>query len=331
MSKAITAFDKSALPAEIADLFDVDAFGDDLSAGVTGGFGVLSIRGSKWRIKHGGEESPVLDENDEPKASLDVVLLKASPYVSRNFYEDKYAEGDAEAPDCFSLDGRTPDISSRKKQAETCASCPNSVWGSRITEAGKKSKACADARRVAVVPLGDIPNEVYGGPMLLRIPVMSLADLSAYGKKLKGVGIPYNAVGTKLSFDIDSSYPKLLFKAVRKLTTEELIEAGKQIKSDTTEAIINTVSAAEASAPATETPTPVTAPVVEEESIFEEEAPPPPTAPAATNGKKRGRPKKTNNTKEAADVAEAPPPAAAATDTLGDELDDLLSDLNNLT
>jgi hypothetical protein len=194
---------------------------DDLSAGVSSGFAVVSFRGSKWRIKYQGEEHPVLNPEGDPLASLEVVILRANPHITKNFYKQGYSAGAAEAPDCFSLDGLRPDIGSKEKQAKTCASCPQNVFGSRITPAGTKVKACQDNRRLAIVPVSDIKNETFGGPMLLRIPAASLGELALMGKNLKARGFPYNSVAVKLGFDIEASYPKLTYKPIRPLTEDE--------------------------------------------------------------------------------------------------------------
>ena len=60
-----------------AILQNAAADADDLSAGVTGGFAVVSFRGSKWRVKYQGEEHPVLNADGDPIPSLEVVILKA--------------------------------------------------------------------------------------------------------------------------------------------------------------------------------------------------------------------------------------------------------------
>ena len=168
MSNKQVAFNPGSLPAEIAALFDVSTLQDDLTAGVEGGFSVVSFRGKTWRIKHGGEEVPVTDDNDNPIPGLEVVILKASKDVSKIYYAKKYSEGDEGEPDCYSLDGIRPDSGANNKQASGCAACPHNQWGSRITDNGKKAKACSDNRRIAVeVHPGDsgfgIGIEIPGG------------------------------------------------------------------------------------------------------------------------------------------------------------------------
>jgi len=216
----ISIFDN--LPAEMRDIFDAEALGDDLVHGATGGgFQVLSIKSSKWRVKSGGEDFLITNEDGDPAASIQVVLIKANRNISKMYYEKSYSDGDAEAPDCYSINGETPEPDSLHKQADNCASCPKNQWGSRITDSGKKAKACADHRRVAVKVMSPLPEGVNDDPMLLRIPATSLQDLAVYGRKMMDKGFPYNAVITRLGFDIDASYPKLTFKAVRPINTAE--------------------------------------------------------------------------------------------------------------
>ena len=94
------------LTAEQFDsIFDPASMAKDLSAGVSSGFGIISIRGSKWRIKKGGEETPILDDKGDPVARLEVVILKAPEAMSKVYYEGKYVEGSTDEPDCSSNDG----------------------------------------------------------------------------------------------------------------------------------------------------------------------------------------------------------------------------------
>jgi len=218
----VAQFTGGKVPQKLAEAMQND--NSDLSAGVRGGYSVVSIRGSRWHIKVGDEETTVTDPvSGDPVGSLRLVLLKASPNVSKNYYEGGYEEGSSEAPACWSIDGVVPDPAA-DKQAPSCAACPKNQYGSRVTDAGKKVKACGDSRRMAVIPEGDLANEVYGGPMLLRVPASSLSNLSQYGKKMSNKGFPYNTIVTRTSFDHTVSFPKLEFNATRPLTDEEADE-----------------------------------------------------------------------------------------------------------
>ncbi|RZN09704.1 hypothetical protein CWO91_16885 [Bradyrhizobium genosp. SA-3] len=206
----------------ISTRFQGAAMEDDLSAGVQTGFGIIGYKGKVWSIRKSGAETPLMREDgDGPRNSIEVVLLKASAHVSKIWYKDGYVEGSTAAPDCFSTNGVTPDAGSKNKQANACALCPMNQWGSRITPAGKQGKACSDSKRVAVAPLGDIKNEAFGGPMLLRVPAASLKDLAAYGQKMQALGYQYYAIGTRIAFDPAEAYPKFTFGAIRPLSDAE--------------------------------------------------------------------------------------------------------------
>lgn len=198
---------------------------DELGAGVSSSYGVIGYKGKVWSLRYQTTDEVLMREDgDGPRNSIEVVIVKASPAVSKIFYKGGYVEGSNAAPDCWSANGVTPDGSVQNKVHTTCADCPMNAWGSRVTEAGKQGKACADSRRVAVVPVGDIDNDRFGGPMLLRIPAASLKDLKAYGDLLNGYNYPYYAVATRVSFDPKEAYPKFVFQAIRPLTDAEAMK-----------------------------------------------------------------------------------------------------------
>jgi len=203
------------IPPELMALYGVQQ-NKDLSAGVMS-VPVLSIRGKVFRLKHQGQETDLIATNGFPMPYLDIIMLKASPRFSKIYYPSAFIEGSDDPPLCFSLDGITPDISAQQRQCATCAACPHNVWGSKTTQQGTQTKACADGRRIAIVPAGAPMNEQFGGAMLLRVPPASLADLAAYGNQLAAYNIPYFAVVTRLSFAQDKAYPKMQFQVVQQI------------------------------------------------------------------------------------------------------------------
>lgn len=201
---------------------------DELGAGVMSSYGVIGYRGKVWSTKYQGKETPLMREDgDGPRGSIEVAMLKAASAISKIFYANGYQDGSNAAPDCWSSDGVKPDASCQNKQHATCAACPRNAWGSRVTEGGKPGKQCSDSRRMAVVPVNDITNEMMGGPMLLRVPAASLKDLKAYGDMLDSYGFPYYAVATRVSFDPKEAFPKFAFSAIRPLTEEEAAEVAE--------------------------------------------------------------------------------------------------------
>lgn len=209
----LTKFEQASVPAHLAALFPV---ANDLSANVGGGFPVLSLKGKVWTVVRGKDDRTVIKNDDgDTRSSIEVVIVKANPQISKVFYSKGYVEGSDAKPECYSNDGTAPAADAENPQAKKCAVCPHNQWGSKISESGAKIKACTDSRRIAVAPAGDLKD-----PMLLRVPAASLKPLSDYGDMFARKGVPYQAAVTKISFDPDTASPKLLFKFERFLDAD---------------------------------------------------------------------------------------------------------------
>ncbi len=236
MSTALTTIE---LNPELKALILADGVDNSaLSAGIAESFPVLSFRGKVWRVRYGGEATPILMEGDPVPAIL-CVIVQANPQLSKLYYAGAYEEGSSDAPTCFSLDGITPDQTAEAKQSPTCAACPHNVWGSKITPQGTKTKACSDSRRLAVVPFPDLANEKYGGPMLLRVPPASFKELVRYSKHLSDIGGQFSAVVTRIGFDLEAAFPKLVMREVRGLTIEEYKQVVEMRTLDTVERMLS--------------------------------------------------------------------------------------------
>ena len=204
MSNAITLANVQ-VPSHLAQRVGVPSI---LAQSLAGGIGSgeatarISIKGSRFRIVEGGTET-VLDST-----SLDIVVVGANPRLSKTWYAKAWTpESEPASPDCFSMDGVSPDASSAEPQNDLCASCPQNAWGSKITPQGKQIKACSDQKRLAVVSADDPTGPVY----LLSVTPAALQGLSKYQKELSLRGIPAEIVRTRVSFDTDASFPKLKF------------------------------------------------------------------------------------------------------------------------
>lgn len=207
--------------------------GDDLSGGVSGSYAIISIKGSRFSLKYKGDMTVVTNpDNGDPVGSLELVLVKSNPFLTKQFYAKGYVEGDSSPPDCFSIDGKTPSAGSPSVQHSNCATCPQNTFSKINEKTGKKAKPCQDNRKMAVLPLSDLKNELFGGPMLMRVPAASLGDLATFGATLKARGYAYNSVAVRVSFDLTVSYPKLVLKAIRPLTDEEADIVIEWYKSD---------------------------------------------------------------------------------------------------
>jgi len=213
---------KGGLPAYLKATAD-DAT-NALAGTGDGGLGArrISIKGGVFREFIGGKEFRVSEER-----SMNVVIIKAAPKVSRIFYAGSYTEGEAVSPTCWSSDSQRPDekVKAENKQAATCLSCPQNIKGSGQGE----SRACRYQQRLAVVIDGEIDKEeVY---QLVLPPTSVFGDgekgklpLQAYARHLKNHGTPITGVVTEMRFDTASPTPKLVFKPVRPVTEDEFLK-----------------------------------------------------------------------------------------------------------
>ena len=230
---------KGGLPAYLKNAAD-DAT-NALAGTGEGGLGArrISIKGGVFREFIGGKEYRVSEER-----SMNVVIIKAAPKVSRIYYAGSYTEGETVSPTCWSSDSQRPDEKVKEKQSATCLTCPQNIKGSGQGD----SRACRYQQRLAVVLDGEIDKEeVY---QLVLPPTSVFGDgekgklpLQAYARHLKNHGTPITGVVTEMRFDTASPTPKLVFKPVRPVTEDEF-EIIQKLKdsSEATAAITLTVA-----------------------------------------------------------------------------------------
>ena len=254
------------LPAHLRSLDGID---DTTKALMGGGGGTkrISIEGGVWRMMVNGKE---VARNEE--RSMNVVIVAAAPKVSRTYYAGVYKKGVASAPDCWSADGEVPDAKAKNPQSKACKDCPQNIKGSGQGD----SRACRFSQRLAVVLENDISGDVYQ----LTLPSQSIFGegepgkwpLQTYAKMIGSKGVPITSVVTEMRFDTDSATPKLTFKPVRFLETDEFNTAlGKGKTGDAIKAITMTVAqvdGVDSEVPTQET-TKAEAPKVEAEAVEE--------------------------------------------------------------
>jgi hypothetical protein len=129
----------------------------NFAGGVTGGFLVLSIRNSRFWLRRGRDaETPIPDPVDGRHATqVDVVLVNGSERLAKAYYAGVYAAGNADQPDCWSMDSVRPDPSVMHPINPTCQNCPMNEY-KRDIGGGKFAKNCSDHRRVAVTFLNEL-------------------------------------------------------------------------------------------------------------------------------------------------------------------------------
>lgn len=203
---------------------------DDTTKALMGGSGStglkrISIKGGVWRMMVNGKE---VAKNED--RAMNVVIVAASPKVSRTFYAKSFVEGEITAPDCWSADGEVPSPKSENPQSKRCVDCPQNQKGSGQGD----SRACRYSQRLAVALANDIGGEV----MQLTLPASSIFGtgepgkwpLQTYAKMIGSKGVPITAVVTEMRFDTEAATPKITFKPIRVLDESEhalAIDQGK--------------------------------------------------------------------------------------------------------
>jgi hypothetical protein len=255
MNALTTIPDVSQVPDYLRTSSPTALTANSLSQGVSLGFPMLSIKGKTWRQIIDGDSQVILNNEGEPRSSINAVIVGANEAVSKTYYPGVYVEGSDDGPDCYSNDGIAPPLDVPDRQAPLCGGCPHNQWGSATTETGGKAKACGDSRRIAVV-IGD-----FDKPFLLRVPATSLKGLAEYGKMLAQRQLPVHGVMTKISFDTSLAYPRLIFTFNGFLNPAQFEDATKALDHLTMDAILYGNAAPASSpqpgqAPATSAPPP---------------------------------------------------------------------------
>lgn len=314
MSTDLTLLQQSggalSVPSSLQGIMQQDQ-SSELSEGVGPSYAVVTIKGKTFGIRHSGSTTPMtVTMNGAVYAApfFDVLLVKASAALSKTYYKDGYQEGDNDAPDCWAEDGVNPlaPLDQRPIDPRTnapcvdCRACPMNVFGSRISDNGSKAKACADTRKIAVLPVVptgqlnaqgvdpgrvDFDNSRFGGPMMLRVPAASLRSFAEYDASLRGMGLPYYGVVTRMQFDPAFAYPKFVLQPVRGLSEAEAQDLVAVRSKPTIDLMLTGGHTAPQAAPALAAPQQApqqaapAAPAVLNQPEMSQAAPPPPADP----------------------------------------------------
>ena len=166
----------------------------------------ITLRGRVFRLVDGGKE---IAKNTDPH--MDVVIVSGSKTVQKSYYAGEYNAEETSVPDCWSSDGERPDADVANPQGERCKDCQQAIKGS----AGAGRAACRYSWRLGVV----LRNNVGGDIFQLILPQKSIfgqGDVEhmpflQYAKYVAQSGYNLNMLSTRLSFDTDSDFPKLVF------------------------------------------------------------------------------------------------------------------------
>lgn len=212
-----------------------------LGDGISAGYPIVGYKGGKWTIKYNGTTHLITRADDgTPAAALNVIIIEAAPHKSKTFYK-QWVDGSTEPPDCASFDGVTPDAGVKAQQAQTCALCSRNKLILN-PQTGKKMTECRDHKRLAIYLLPADTKRILGETLetvaFLRVPAASLAALRDMGDQTERMGLPFYTYVTQITFVPEESYPKMVFKAVKKLTSKEAPMIKKLIEDPVTARII---------------------------------------------------------------------------------------------
>lgn len=200
----------------------------------------LSYEGKTWTLIKDGNKTKLQGTNSDgdvvPISVMRMVILNYNPDRGRAYYPGVYNPAESKQPECWSADGKTPDPNSKNRQAATCQGCPMSVKGSKVQD-GKEMVACSSHRMIAIAPADGLTDD----PFRLKIAVTSDYDKETvehgwfafrqYADFLKSRGISHTAmVVTKVKFDPNTAYPKLLFSLDRLLSQAEVAQVKIALK-----------------------------------------------------------------------------------------------------
>ena len=250
MSTALTMFDnpQMAVPAHIASFFETDGNIADKQTVPS-----LLIEGKVWTRSVDGEKIKLTRKNEDGEVetiqTLKVVILDYNKRRGRTYYEGAYDPGKPGMPLCWSVDGDRPDANVPTPQHSDCKNCPMSAKGSKITEQGKAVAACSQHRMLAVVPAAQ-PGST---PLRLKLSITSLWDKQSpeleasgwyafeqYVDMLRSRGVHHTAsVVTKIKFDSNAAYPKVIFSPDRWLEQAELAVVAPIAKSEEVKALLD--------------------------------------------------------------------------------------------
>lgn len=341
-------FDPQALPAHLQDM----AAEGNITERAT--VPTLSYEGKTWTIIKDGEKKKLTRKNEdgdvEPITTMRVIILGYNDRRGRAYYEGAYDPSKVAAPTCWSEDGLTASARVSDEACpsldRTCQNCPMAAKGSKVTEQGKQITACSQHRMLAVVPAARPDFQ----PLRLKLAMTSDwdkdgTDLQSQGwyafqqflDQFRAKKVPHTAlVVTKMRFDPNVAFPKVVFSPDRWLTAEELAIVKPVAKSDEVKQLLNGTwspnggdgtkaedDAPAAPAPAKKAPAKLAAkPAPEPDDEEEEQEETPPPKPAKKAPAKKAAPPPEPEDDEAEDDGlegledeaeeEAPPPRKAA-------------------
>jgi len=132
----------------------------------------------------------IISYQGNPAAGNKLQAVIVDSILENCYYDSDYDEDNLQPPVCYAL-GRDdkdmkPHEKSPKPQAASCSECE---WNKYGTANNGKGKACANRRRLAMLPADPLSPEGLEKSSFAtaKLPVMSVANWAAYVRTLKGL------------------------------------------------------------------------------------------------------------------------------------------------
>ena len=105
----------------------------------------------------------VLKVNDQIVPGNEIAVCVLDSVTVKTFFAKKFKPGQSDAPACYAFsrdENLAPHEAVTKPCATTCLECPNNAFGT--ADGGERAgKACADRRRLAVIPVGTMVGGTF--------------------------------------------------------------------------------------------------------------------------------------------------------------------------
>ena len=219
---------EESLPAKLREMYSEDV--KENLQNVIETFYKISIMGGRYKV----DEKLIGNAGVE----FEAVVMREIPI--NVFFATPYDPSNPSSPDCWSLGGMKPDISSSAPQSASCIICKQNRFGSGISADGKRrGKACRNGRRLVLYVEG------VELPALLSLPPTAIKDYNNFLKNLSMQGLPLFALKVKFQFDSNVQYAKPLLVMGDNLSQEQYLKIREMRKSVLYENALNAYASME--------------------------------------------------------------------------------------
>ena len=144
-----------------------------------------------------------------PMKDNKVQMIVLHSIFENQWYRDRYNPNAPTPPHCYAYgdtdDALAPHAEAATPIAESCAACPNNVWGS--DPEGGKGKACKNVRRLAIIAATDLDKIDKAEVAIAKLSVTSVKNWSTYANQVaNALHLPPLGIITEMVVTPDPRY-----------------------------------------------------------------------------------------------------------------------------